>query len=133
MDTRFARAALEGFRIPFGHKHVGQEEVYVVVRGSGRIKFEDEVVEVAEWDAVRFDKETMRNVEAGPAGISTSRSVPGKIRSRPSSLPAGGAKGTTDVPPREFLELALSLPRPFLQRAARCSTVPRVGQSPTDS
>jgi mannose-6-phosphate isomerase-like protein (cupin superfamily) len=58
-----------GFRIPFGHKHSGQEEVYVVVRDSGRIKVEDEIVEVAEWDAIRFDKDTMRNVEAGPEGI----------------------------------------------------------------
>ena len=57
------------FRIPFAHKHADQEEVYVVVRGSGRIKVEDEIVDVAEWDAVRFDKNTLRNVEAGPDGI----------------------------------------------------------------
>ena len=57
------------FRMPFGHKHVAQEEVYVVVRGSGRIKVDDEIVEVAEWDAIRFDEDTMRNVEAGPDGI----------------------------------------------------------------
>jgi mannose-6-phosphate isomerase-like protein (cupin superfamily) len=82
MQARFARTAIggetlglshmklePGFRIPFGHKHVGQEEVYVVVRGSGRIKVEDEVVDVEEWDAIRFDKDTMRNVEAGPDGI----------------------------------------------------------------
>src|ERR671939_360161 len=82
LEARFARTALggetlglslmklePGFRIPFGHKHSGQEEVYVVVRGSGRIKVEDEVVEVAEWDAIRFDKDTMRNVEAGPDGL----------------------------------------------------------------
>jgi mannose-6-phosphate isomerase-like protein (cupin superfamily) len=82
MEARFARTPIEGetlglslmtlapnFRIPFGHKHEGQEEVYVVVRGSGRIKVEDEVVEVGEWDAVRFGKDTMRNVEAGPEGI----------------------------------------------------------------
>jgi uncharacterized cupin superfamily protein len=82
MDARFARTALGGktlglsllklapnFRMPFGHKHVAQEEVYVVVRGSGRIKVDDEIVEVAEWDAIRFDEDTMRNVEAGPDGI----------------------------------------------------------------
>ena len=82
LETRMARVPLEmenagisyiriapGFRIPFGHKHAGQEEVYVVVRGSGRIKVEDEIVEVAEWDAIRFEKDTMRNVEAGPDGI----------------------------------------------------------------
>jgi mannose-6-phosphate isomerase-like protein (cupin superfamily) len=82
LEARFARTPLGGktlglslmtlapnFRIPFGHKHEGQEEVYVVVRGSGRVKVEDEIVELAQWDAIRFDKNTMRNVEAGPDGI----------------------------------------------------------------
>jgi uncharacterized cupin superfamily protein len=82
MEARFARTALggetlglslmtlaPGFRIPFGHKHEHQEEVYVVVRGSARVKVEDELVELAEWDAIRFDKNTMRAVEAGPAGV----------------------------------------------------------------
>jgi mannose-6-phosphate isomerase-like protein (cupin superfamily) len=82
MQARFARSAVEGetlglslfmlapnFRIPFGHKHEGQEEVYVVVRGSGRSKVEDEIVELAEWDAIRIDRDTMRNIEAGPEGI----------------------------------------------------------------
>ena len=82
LDARFARSAIEGktlglslmrlepgFRIPFGHKHVDQEEVYVVVRGSARVKVEDEVVELGEWDAIRFDKDTLRNVEAGPEGV----------------------------------------------------------------
>jgi len=82
LEARFARRPLEGqdlglslfrlapnMRIPFGHKHAGQEEVYVVVKGSGRIKVEDEIVELAQWDAIRIDKDTMRNVEAGAEGI----------------------------------------------------------------
>lgn len=82
MEARFARRPLggetlglslftlaPGFRIPFGHKHERQEEVYVVVRGSARVKVEDEVVELGEWDAIRFDRNTMRNVEAGPEGV----------------------------------------------------------------
>jgi mannose-6-phosphate isomerase-like protein (cupin superfamily) len=82
LEARFARRSLggetlglslltlaPGFRVPFGHKHVAQEEVYVVVRGSARIKVDDEVVEVGEWDAIRFDSETMRNVEAGSDGV----------------------------------------------------------------
>ena len=82
MEAHFGRTALGGetlglslmklgpnFRIPFGHKHEGQEEVYVVVRGSARVKVDDEVVELGEWDAIRFDKDTMRNVEAGPEGV----------------------------------------------------------------
>src|SRR5881275_2823602 len=82
LESRFARRPIEGttvglshftlepgFRMPFGHKHSGQEEVYVVVRGSARVKVEDDVVELGEWDAIRFDKNTMRNVEAGPEGV----------------------------------------------------------------
>jgi mannose-6-phosphate isomerase-like protein (cupin superfamily) len=82
MQARFARTPLEGqslgltlltlapgFRIPFAHKHENQEEVYVVVRGSARVKVEDEIVELGQWDAIRFDKDTMRAVEAGPDGV----------------------------------------------------------------
>src|SRR5262249_5644129 len=82
LDARFARSALDGktlgltrfelapnFRIPFGHKHAEQEEVYVIVRGSARIKVDDEIVDLGEWDAIRFDKDTMRDVEAGPEGV----------------------------------------------------------------
>jgi mannose-6-phosphate isomerase-like protein (cupin superfamily) len=82
LHARFARTPIGGetlglslfslepnFRIPFGHKHASQEEVYVVVSGSGRVKVDDEIVELARWDAIRFDKDTMRAVEAGPDGI----------------------------------------------------------------
>ena len=58
-----------GFRMPFGHKHEDQEEVYVIIRGSARIKVEDEIVELGPLDAIRFDTDTMRAVEAGPAGL----------------------------------------------------------------
>ena len=81
MQARFARRPIEGktlgislftlepnFRIPFGHKHPNQEEVYVVVSGSARIKIEDEIVELKQWDAVRIGKDTMRNMEGGPEG-----------------------------------------------------------------
>jgi mannose-6-phosphate isomerase-like protein (cupin superfamily) len=82
MEARFGRTAIGGetlgvshiklepnFRIPFGHKHGNQEEVYVVIRGSARIKVDDEIVELGELDAIRFDTGTMRQVEAGPDGV----------------------------------------------------------------
>lgn len=82
MQARFARSALAGetlgmslftlepgFRIPFGHKHRTQEEIYVVIRGSARIRVGDEIVDVGELGAIRFDKDTMRAVEAGPDGV----------------------------------------------------------------
>ena len=57
-----------GFRTPFGHKHGEQEELYVLVGGSGRLKLDDDVVDLRRWDAVRIDNDTMRNFEAGPDG-----------------------------------------------------------------
>jgi mannose-6-phosphate isomerase-like protein (cupin superfamily) len=58
-----------GYRFPFGHTHLKQEEVYVVVRGSGRMKLDDEIVEIGEWDAVRVPPGTWRGYEAGPEGL----------------------------------------------------------------
>jgi mannose-6-phosphate isomerase-like protein (cupin superfamily) len=56
-------------RLPFGHKHTEQEELYVVVGGSGRIKLDDDILELRQWDAVRIPPGAMRNLEAGPAGL----------------------------------------------------------------
>jgi mannose-6-phosphate isomerase-like protein (cupin superfamily) len=58
-----------GYRFPYGHTHKTQEEVYVVVRGSGRMKIDDEIVELEEWDAVRVPPDTWRGYEAGPKGL----------------------------------------------------------------
>ena len=51
------------------HEHDGQEEVYVVLRGSGRMKLDDEILELEEWDAVRVPPGTWRGYEAGPEGL----------------------------------------------------------------
>jgi mannose-6-phosphate isomerase-like protein (cupin superfamily) len=58
-----------GYRFPYGHTHRKQEEVYVVLRGSGRMKLDDEIVELKEWDAVRVPPGTWRGYEAGPDGL----------------------------------------------------------------
>jgi uncharacterized cupin superfamily protein len=81
LEARMARVALglensgvsyqrlaPNFRVPFGHKHKNQEEIYVLVDGSARIKLEDEVVDLKPFDAVRVPKDTMRGFEAGPEG-----------------------------------------------------------------
>jgi mannose-6-phosphate isomerase-like protein (cupin superfamily) len=57
------------YRFPYGHTHREQEEVYVVVRGSGRMKVDDEIVELEEWDAVRVPPGAWRCYEAGPKGL----------------------------------------------------------------
>ena len=57
------------YRFPYGHTHKEQEEVYVVVRGSGRMKLDDEIVEVKEWDVVRVPPGTWRGYEGGTEGL----------------------------------------------------------------
>lgn len=53
----------------FGHRHEQQEELYVIVSGSGRVKLDDDVVELRQWDAVRVPPEVVRQFEAGPDGL----------------------------------------------------------------
>jgi mannose-6-phosphate isomerase-like protein (cupin superfamily) len=81
LEARFARVPLglqnsgvtylrlaPGFRIPWGHTHKQQEEVFVLVHGSARIKLGDEIREMKPWDAVRVPRETTRGFEAGDEG-----------------------------------------------------------------
>ena len=58
-----------GFRSPIGHRHREQEEAYVVVSGSGRIRLDDEVIELRQWDVVRVAPAVVRAFEGGPDGI----------------------------------------------------------------
>jgi quercetin dioxygenase-like cupin family protein len=82
MQWRFARTVLEspelgvsrftyepGARMPWGHRHREQEELYVVVAGSGRAKLDDDVIDVETWDALRVTPAVMRSFEAGPNGL----------------------------------------------------------------
>lgn len=52
-----------------GHRHEVQEEAYVVIEGSGRIKLDDDVVELRQWDVVRVAPEVARGFDAGPDGL----------------------------------------------------------------
>jgi mannose-6-phosphate isomerase-like protein (cupin superfamily) len=58
-----------GYRAPFGHRHATQEEAYVVVSGSGRVKLDDEILELQEWDCVRVAPKVARAFEGGPDGL----------------------------------------------------------------
>jgi len=82
VEARFARSELDAehmgisyqrlapnARLPFGHKHAKQEEIYVVVDGSGRVSLDDDVRDIREWDAVRVGPTTVRSFEAGPDGL----------------------------------------------------------------
>jgi mannose-6-phosphate isomerase-like protein (cupin superfamily) len=57
------------YRFPYGHTHETQEEVYVVVRGSGRMKVDDEIIDLTEWDAIRVPPGSWRGYEAGREGL----------------------------------------------------------------
>ena len=82
MQSRFARTNLEleqsgvslfrlapGFRVPFGHAHERQEEVYVVLDGSARVKVGEEIVELGRYDAIRFPPGVTHGIEGGPDGV----------------------------------------------------------------
>ena len=82
VEARFAREPLESenmalsyqhlepdVRQPFGHRHEEQEEIYVVLDGSGRVKLDEDVLDVGAWDAVRVGAGTMRCFEAGGDGL----------------------------------------------------------------
>jgi mannose-6-phosphate isomerase-like protein (cupin superfamily) len=58
-----------GQRTPFGHKHEDAEEVYIVIGGFGRMKLDDEIIEVERLDAIRVSPEVIRAFEAGDEGI----------------------------------------------------------------
>jgi mannose-6-phosphate isomerase-like protein (cupin superfamily) len=58
-----------GFRLASGHSHREQEEAYVVVSGSGRMKLDDEIIELRRWDVVRVAPGTVRGLEGGPEGL----------------------------------------------------------------
>src|SRR5258708_31922855 len=58
-----------GKRQAFGHRHDQAEEVYVVLSGSGRVRLDDEIVEIARLDAIRVAPSVMRAFEAGPEGL----------------------------------------------------------------
>jgi mannose-6-phosphate isomerase-like protein (cupin superfamily) len=81
-EARVAREALEadatgvslfrlrpGKRSPFTHRHAEAEEMYVILSGHGRMKLDDEIVEVAPLDAIRIAPRTARALEAGDDGL----------------------------------------------------------------
>jgi len=58
-----------GRREAFAHRHRTAEEIYVVLSGSGQVKLDDELVELAPLDAVRVGPGVTRSFQAGPDGL----------------------------------------------------------------
>lgn len=82
IEARFARQHLDsehigvtymryepGVRSPMAHSHREQEEVYVVTAGTGKVRLDDEVRDVRQWDVIRVSPATIRAFEAGPDGM----------------------------------------------------------------
>jgi uncharacterized cupin superfamily protein len=81
-EARFARGELgaeqtgvnyliikPGQREAFAHRHGEAEEMYVVLAGSGRVKLDDELVDLTPLDAVRVSPGVTRSFEAGGDGL----------------------------------------------------------------
>ena len=58
-----------GQREAFAHRHRDAEEIYVVLAGSGRVKLDDELVDLTPLDAVRVSPGLTRSFEAGRDGL----------------------------------------------------------------
>ena len=82
LEARFGRKATDAkqagfsyqrlspnFRQPFGHRHQGQEEFYVVLSGSGNVQLESESRAIGQWDVIRVSPKVARGFEAGPDGL----------------------------------------------------------------
>lgn len=81
-----------GKRQGFGHVHDVAEEVYVVLRGAGRVKLGDEVRDLQELDAVRVAPKVVRAFEGGPEGLELlvfGPLTPGDGAVKPDFWPAG--------------------------------------------
>jgi mannose-6-phosphate isomerase-like protein (cupin superfamily) len=81
-DAKFARSRIgsehlgisyfryaPNFRGTRGHSHREQEEVYVVISGSGRVKLDDEIFDLEQWDVVRVSPPVVRAFAGGPEGM----------------------------------------------------------------
>ena len=81
-DARFARAALDCEQIglslqrldadarqTFAHHHRADEEVYVVLAGSGVASVDDETIALRPWSALRVAPGAVRTFAAGPDGL----------------------------------------------------------------
>jgi uncharacterized cupin superfamily protein len=58
-----------GKRQAFGHSHDKAEEVYVVLSGGGRMRLDDEVIDIGRLDAIRVAPSAKRAFEAGDEGL----------------------------------------------------------------
>jgi mannose-6-phosphate isomerase-like protein (cupin superfamily) len=92
-----------GTRNPTAHSHREQEEAYVVVAGSGRIRLDDDVRDIGLWDVIRVAPKVVRAFEAGPDGL--------ELIAVGGPRPEGGDGVPTDAPWPDTARLS-DTPRP---------------------
>jgi quercetin dioxygenase-like cupin family protein len=51
-----------------GHFHVGQEEIYFFVDGSGKMELDEEIIHFVAGDVVQIPNGAFHKVSAGPLG-----------------------------------------------------------------
>lgn len=82
VEARFAGAELDaeqtgfsyqryapGWEQRFAHRHSDVEEVYVILSGGGRVRLDDDTVELKPLDVVRCAPQVVRSFAAGPDGL----------------------------------------------------------------
>src|SRR3954468_18355630 len=102
-----------------GHTHREQEEAYVVVAGSGRVRLDGEIRDIRRWDVVRVAPEVVRAFEPEPRASRSSRSA---VRSQKAAtgwcqIALGRTKARTDPRRAQICRLlagalAVLAPRP---------------------
>ena len=53
----------EGFALPFSHKHIQNEEVYIIIKGKGIISVDGEEIDVFEGSAVKIAPQAARTLK----------------------------------------------------------------------
>ncbi len=108
--------ANEGYT--FTHTHRKQEEVYIVISGSGSIQINDDIIELVSGDIIRVAPEARRALKADEAGlfIICSGAVPMGYPNNPNAryLIDDGMPDYDDIPPwytgnKEVLERNIRL------------------------
>ncbi len=68
-DTGLAYHVIKPGQRGRAHRHEAAEEIYVVLRGSGRVNLDGEIADLQPLDAVRVAPQVARAFEAGPDGL----------------------------------------------------------------
>ena len=53
-----------GIKLPFNHKHKQNEEIYIFLKGNGKMTLDNEVIEVKEGSCVKVLPDAVRTMES---------------------------------------------------------------------